>query len=1183
MRLSTHKIRRTNTYNRLFDTLGSAKKPYSRMSLPRRIAAMSMVVCLMLTAIFVPVFGFSGIGATAVDCTHVCGDECFSYDDNNERICSCGYDCEYLPAFSATVSGEKPGGEPNGEPGGGETGGGQPTGPNGGEPEGTPPTKPGSGEPGGETDTLPCDDCELVGCIYCDIFGDTVICDFCLDYGCEYCLVCKHCPDCEYCDGEGCEYCPICEYCGVGIMALGADPFDISAMFGPLNVNNTAVFSRLRANSDFPLATGGPTAALTHYEVVMQPFDSDATLMRTRAAPWPSGFAPTDWGNRHNMPIPAALSPNFQGFRNAGAAAFNWRWVQVFNLMNLPMPTPPPATPAETNDFWTDILRPLVNQAANSGDAIVGAALRASITRTDGVAVTPYTANVFGWDGNALRLSHGLLGGIGPSAADPPSRPHFSAAHSSTLHFFATEPGTYYVDMSVYGLHIGAYHAPTLLDGLSGNSQHLGTSRMEIMVCANNCDMHVQSNRATIVGCAICQPRFYLANANVSVTSPYTFNGNPQTPAVSVTLDGRPLVEGTHFTITATDNTDAGQASFTITATDVTNNPFYGTSTRSFTIAPLPIADVSVTPIPDQTFTGTAISPVPTLTFNSTNLTQNTDFTIGAWQNNLNVGTASATVTGIGNFSGTRTVNFNITPEAWPPVGFTFPTTATSITYGQPLSASTLSGGTSGFGTFAWTTPTATPYVATTQTSVTFTPSSQTLSNFINITAAGIAEPVNITVNRATPIGTFTLPSTPAPSTLENVTFVFRNPFNSAIEVSGTITWTDPVDTQIIQGRVYSWTFTNSDPNHVDTVSGSTVLWPFPPPPPTPTPTPAPTPAPTPPTPTPTPTPAPTPTPTPAPAPHSQPAPVLTPAPTQMLTPDPVITTVGAFGHSGEDDAIRVSAEVDVGTGSVAINIDADTTQALIDMAITGMAHALEAGEDFIPAIVFDISDVIGATNVTIPITALEQTAEAGLGVEKILPAGSIVLDREALSSALDQAGDDAVTVSLEVAQPRMISATQHNALGDISSNEIVFSIKVQSGDTLIRNFGGYLTVTLPYDGPTPVAVWYLDSDGNMHMLDSAFDYETGKVTFVTNHLSLYVVGLDVKAAAALLPPENDTPMPLPTPHILTPIVQEPVVTEPIQIYSWFIVVGVILIAVLLAIIIIVALASRRSHRRFAV
>ncbi|GHT67330.1 hypothetical protein FACS189452_04840 [Bacteroidia bacterium] len=85
--------------------------------------------------------------------------------------------------------------------------------------------------------------------------------------------------------------------------------------------------------------------------------------------------------------------------------------------------------------------------------------------------------------------------------------------------------------------------------------------------------------------------------------------------------------------------------------------------------------------------------------------------------------------------------------KAAPPI-ITFPTTATTITYGEALSASTLSGGSTQYGTFNWTNGTIVPTVTNSGYSVTFTPNANTVANYNTITTTTAT--VALTVSKAT-------------------------------------------------------------------------------------------------------------------------------------------------------------------------------------------------------------------------------------------------------------------------------------------------------------------------------------------------------------------------------------------------------------------------------------------------
>ena len=94
--------------------------------------------------------------------------------------------------------------------------------------------------------------------------------------------------------------------------------------------------------------------------------------------------------------------------------------------------------------------------------------------------------------------------------------------------------------------------------------------------------------------------------------------------------------------------------------------------------------------------------------------------------------------------------------------------------------------------------------------------------------------------------------------------------------------------------------------------------------------------------------------------------------------------------------------------------------------------------------------------------------------------------------------------MSLKSVDHEGLTAAQQTA---VKPDDLVFNISASSGAQTIRNFDGTITVSVPYDGPTPVTVWYLDSAGNLETMTCAYNAETKTVTFMTNHLSLYVIG----------------------------------------------------------------------------
>ena len=142
--------------------------------------------------------------------------------------------------------------------------------------------------------------------------------------------------------------------------------------------------------------------------------------------------------------------------------------------------------------------------------------------------------------------------------------------------------------------------------------------------------------------------------------SPATFNGNLLNPNVTVTdfARSKKLVKDTDYTLSYSNNINAGTGYVTITGI----GNYTGTYTLAYAINPLSITSsgVKVSAIDKMTATGAALTPVPTITYNGSVLTNGVDYIL-TYSNNVNAGTATITINGIGNFSGSRKVSFTIT------------------------------------------------------------------------------------------------------------------------------------------------------------------------------------------------------------------------------------------------------------------------------------------------------------------------------------------------------------------------------------------------------------------------------------------------------------------------------------------------------------------------------------------
>lgn len=71
------------------------------------------------------------------------------------------------------------------------------------------------------------------------------------------------------------------------------------------------------------------------------------------------------------------------------------------------------------------------------------------------------------------------------------------------------------------------------------------------------------------------------------------------------------------------------------------------------------VADCTANPLAAATYTGKPICPVPKIFYGSVQLTEGADYTL-SYDNNINPGTAAVIITGMGNYTGSKTIFFTI-------------------------------------------------------------------------------------------------------------------------------------------------------------------------------------------------------------------------------------------------------------------------------------------------------------------------------------------------------------------------------------------------------------------------------------------------------------------------------------------------------------------------------------------
>lgn len=135
------------------------------------------------------------------------------------------------------------------------------------------------------------------------------------------------------------------------------------------------------------------------------------------------------------------------------------------------------------------------------------------------------------------------------------------------------------------------------------------------------------------------------------------YDGTEKKPAVTVYYNGALLIEDDDYSLTYENNTNAGEASVTIASLHDESEVV-----RKFNINPLSVRALSLLFHSSMVYTGSPLNAIEEITYQSLLLTEGTDYTL-EYKDNTNAGTASVTVTGMGNFIGTMTKSFTILPK----------------------------------------------------------------------------------------------------------------------------------------------------------------------------------------------------------------------------------------------------------------------------------------------------------------------------------------------------------------------------------------------------------------------------------------------------------------------------------------------------------------------------------------
>ncbi|MDE6492064.1 MAG: hypothetical protein K2L37_02810, partial [Lactobacillus sp.] len=149
-----------------------------------------------------------------------------------------------------------------------------------------------------------------------------------------------------------------------------------------------------------------------------------------------------------------------------------------------------------------------------------------------------------------------------------------------------------------------------------------------------------------------------MAGAKV-IATPVVYDGTPKIPKLSVSCNGRILELNKDYTLSCENNIESGTGFAVLTG----KGNYEGAAETAFEIQKADIAKAGVSlEQRSYIYDGKAKTPSVAVKLGEKTLVLNTDYTV-AYSNNTKAGTATVTVTGKSNYTGSKKVSFKIVGE----------------------------------------------------------------------------------------------------------------------------------------------------------------------------------------------------------------------------------------------------------------------------------------------------------------------------------------------------------------------------------------------------------------------------------------------------------------------------------------------------------------------------------------
>lgn len=244
--------------------------------------------------------------------------------------------------------------------------------------------------------------------------------------------------------------------------------------------------------------------------------------------------------------------------------------------------------------------------------------------------------------------------------------------------------------------------------------------------------------------------------------------------------------------------------------------------------------------------------------------------------------------------------------------------------------------------------------------------------------------------------------------------------------------------------------------------------------------------------------------------------------PPDLYQPDqpPMSTYTLTIPHN----AVPTVATIPTNNGTVTTNVRISGNQTFATLQPTS-ANINRIVYGIGGTVSFDFRDLASVTTVNMQRSLLHRIANVGNSVKFVFKSGTVYLSTDAAMSVVQQSHSRNISISLDNVDANNLPVDTKNMLN--MYNAIVYNVTVQSGNLSITDLSGIATIIVPFnDYPYPnVNVWGINSIGELSLLQSEVDIDTGTITFSTEVLDLFTVisaeerSAQLVTADILLPP----------------------------------------------------------------